>query len=84
MSTDAVGFVPVELRLANGAIAQFYPSNAFAFPPAAAAVETLEAPDFANRAAGGDRLRMCDSAEDSEIHRLNLQGGLPARLTSQA
>jgi len=68
MSANAGSFVPVKFCSANGAVLQSYPSYAFAFPPASAAVNTLQASDLSNSGANGDGLYIGDAIQDLEVH----------------
>ncbi len=68
MSANAGGFVPVKFCSANGAVLQSYPSYTFAFPPASASVDPLEAPDLSNAGADGDGLSVGDAIQDLEVH----------------
>ncbi len=67
-ATNAVRFVPVELREAFDAAIKLDPSNALTFSPSGAAVRLSQASDFSNGVAGGDGLDMRDRTQDEEMH----------------
>src|SRR2546423_9889459 len=64
---DAVGFVPVYLRLPNRAIFEHYRRRAFQLAPTPAPVLLLQELKDVNRMAHGNRLDVFDSADDLKI-----------------
>lgn len=67
-ASNTMSFVPVYLRLPDGAIRKPDTGNTLSFPPAAASIELAQSPDFSNRRAGGKRLDLGDFSDDLEIH----------------
>lgn len=68
ISANPGGFVPVNLSSANHPVAQSYPSNSFAFPPASATVASNQSSELSNRRPNRNRLNFENSTKDFEIH----------------
>lgn len=62
-------FVPVKFCSANSAVLQSYPSDAFAFPPAAAPVDALQTSDLSDARSDSDGFRVRDAVQDLEVHK---------------
>jgi hypothetical protein len=71
-SSNAVSFVPVYLRQPGNAIRKPDAGNSLSFPPAAAAIELAQSPDFPNGRADRERLDMGDVSNDLEVHEVML------------
>ena len=67
-ATDAVRFVPVELRDPDAAVLEPDVRNALDFSPAAFAIFLLQSNDLSDATTGDDDFNRLDRADDLEIH----------------
>lgn len=71
---NSVRFVPVYLGQKNCAVLQADSSYAFAFPPAAPAMQSTQTWQLSDRGTDGERFNMRDFTDDLEIHQASMLG----------
>src|SRR5438477_12497503 len=67
---DAMGFVPVDFRMAYRTIQELHVGSAFQFSPACLAVRLPQALALSDRFAGRNQRFVGDGSDDFEVHAL--------------
>jgi hypothetical protein len=68
ISADSSGFIPMYLCSPNGAVLQFYPSDAFAFAPVSKTVSSSQPSELSDTIGDSKSLDLGNAIQDLEVH----------------